>query len=399
MRVLPLIFSVSLVVAGAPFAVSSAALAEDAAAATPAPVSLPAITVIPVAKTMLTDRVLASGLVGPVETVLVQPQIEGQAIERINVEIGDTVSAGQVLAVLSNSSLTLQKSQLTASRAAAEATIAQAEAQVIEAQTSAAEVVRVRDRTLALAQQGTTSRAAADTASANATSAAAQVTVAAQGLVAAQAQLTLVDAQIANIDLSLQRTAVKAPVAGEVVERNAMIGAIASGNGTPMFTLVRDGLLELNADVAEQDILRLAAGQTVLLHAVGLTAPLTGKVRLVEPTVDTDTRLGRVRITIDNSAQVRSGMFADAEILVSQKETLALPLSAIGGGSTGTSALKVVNGVVTQTPVTTGIRDGGLIEITSGLAVGDLAVMKAGAFVRDGDHINPVQADTAAMSN
>ena len=374
-------------------------LAQDAAPAAPATVVLPAITVSTVVMDTLTDRVLAAGLVGPVERVLVQPQIEGQAIDAIEVEVGDRVTKGQVLARLSGTSLGLQKSQLIASRASAEATIAQGEAQLIEAGSAADEAVRVRGRTLALAEAGSGARAAADTASANATAAAAKVTVASQGLVAAQAQLTLVDAQIANVDLNLERTLVTAPVAGEIIDRNAMVGAIASGAGAPMFTVIRDGLLELNADVAEQDILRLAKGQKVVLRAVGLPTVLTGTVRLVEPTVDELTRLGRVRITIDESGKVRSGMFADADIMIEQKQALAVPISAVGGGAAGSTVLRVRDGVAETVDIVTGIRDGGLIEVVGGLAEGDLVVTKAGAFVRSGDHINPVMADAAAISN
>ena len=391
MRVLPHILALAL--SAAPFAV----FAEDPAPA--APVSLPAITVTSVVKQPLSDVVVASGLVGAVEQVLVQPQIDGQAIEALEVEVGDKVVAGQVLARLSDTSLALQKSQLEASRASALASIAQGEAQLIEAQTTADESARISIRTKALTAAGTSSKSAADTAQANSTATAARVTVASQGLVAAQAQLTLVDAQIANLDLSLQRTSVKAPVSGEVVERNAMIGAIASGNGAAMFTIVRDGQLELRADVAEQDILRLAPGQTATLVSVGLAKPLTGTVRLVEPSVDTVTRLGRVRITLDDSEQVRTGMFAEAMILVAARETLAVPVSAVGGGQGGATALKVTDGKVTLTQITTGIRDAGMVEILSGLAEGDSVVAKAGAFVRDGDRINPVQAVAAAMSN
>ncbi len=389
-----------------PLALIAALVANGAAAEATAispveksTVSLPAITVSKVTRLPMNDVVAASGLIGAVEQVLVQPQIEGQAIDAIEVEIGDTVAAGQVLARLSDTSLTLQKSQLLASLASANATIAQAEAQLIEAKTAADEAVRVKNRTLALTAAGTTSKSAADTATANATSTLARVTVATQGLVAAQAQLTLVDAQVANIDLSLKRTLVTAPVAGEVVERNAMVGAIASGGGQPMFMIVRDGLLELRADVAEQDILKLQAGQKASLSVVGLAETLTGTVWLVEPTVDATTRLGRVRISIDESDRVRSGMFADARILVQSREALAVPVSAVGGSGSETRALKVSGDTVKATMITTGIRDGGLIEVMSGLAEGDLIVTKAGAFVRDGDHINPIMADAAKMSN
>ena len=389
MRLLSLFLSLALT------ATPLMVLAETTAPTPEATVSLPAITVSKVKNHMLSDLVFASGLVNAVEQVQVQPQIEGQAIQSIEVEVGDWVKAGQVLARLSDTSLSLQRSQLEASRASALAAIAQGEASLIEAQSTADEAERISLRTKALASNGTSSKSSVDTTAANATSAAARVTVASQGLVAASAQLNLVDAQIANLDLNLQRTSITAPVDGEVVQRNAMVGAIASGNGAAMFTIVRNGQLELRADVAEQDVLRLAVGQTVILTSPGMHDPLQGKVSLVEPTVDATTRLGRVRVTFEQSDKVRSGMFADARILVAQRDTLAVPVSAIGGSDAGATALQVTDGVVTLRQVVTGIRDSGMVEVLEGLQAGDMVVAKAGAFVRDGDHINPVLAEAA----
>ncbi|TKA93968.1 HlyD family efflux transporter periplasmic adaptor subunit, partial [Cereibacter changlensis] len=125
-----------------------------------------------------------------------------------------------------------------------------------------------------LSQIRAASQAAADTAQAAAISANARVMVAVQTLEAARAQLSLVEAQLENVELQLARTNVVAPVAGEIVQRNAQVGAIASASGTPMFSLMRDAALELRADVAEGDLLRLKAGQGVRITTVGGAAPL-----------------------------------------------------------------------------------------------------------------------------
>ena len=384
----------ALLLASALIATLSAPLhAADEAMPEQTPI-LPAITVSPVETRLLKDRVIVSGLVNPVEQVQVAPLIEGQPIETLLADVGDWVVEGQVLATLSKTTLELQKSQYIASLASAGATIAQAEAQLLEARAASDEAQRVNERTAALKAQGTASQAAADQASANAIAATARVTVATQSLEAARAQLALVQAQLANIELQLSRTDVKAPVAGEITRRNAVIGSIASGASQPMFTLIRDGALELSGDVAEIDLIRLAPGQTVTMVAVGTPDRLTGTVRLVEPTIDTTTRLGRARITIDDPANVRAGMFMDAEILVVERETLAVPVTAVGANASGSTVMKIVDGSVTRTSVKTGIRDGGWIEIIEGLSPGDTVVTKAGAFVRDGDKINPVPAAT-----
>lgn len=373
-----------------------AALAEGTAeAATPAPAPaaaevLPAITVSTVGTRELTDVVLASGLISAVEEVQVAPLIEGQQIEAILADVGDRVTEGQVLARLSTSTLELQKSQLAAQVAAAKAQVAQAEAALIEARASSDEAGRVNDRTKALRAQGTASQAAADQAQAAATSAEAGVLVAQQQLESAHASQTLAEAQAANIDLQLARTEVKAPVSGEITARNAKIGAIASASGQPMFTLVRDGALELRADVAERDVLRLAAGQSATLKLAGSDKPLTGTVRLVEPVIDTTTRLGRARIALPEGSPVRAGMFAEATILITRREAVAVPVTAVGSANGETTVMRVSDGIVSRVEIETGIRDGGWVEVLSGLTPGDIVVTKAGAFVRPGDRINPV---------
>ncbi|MDO9523944.1 MAG: efflux RND transporter periplasmic adaptor subunit [Gemmobacter sp.] len=364
--------------------------------ATPPPVvtapALPAITVSDVAPRILRDRVMASGLVGPVEKVNVSPLIEGQPIEQLLVDVGDAVEAGQVLARLSDSSLTLQKSQFNASLSAARATVAQAEAQVLEAVASSDEASRVSARLSQLREQGSVSQAQSDQAQATATASLARVAAARQSIQAALAQVALVEAQSANIDLQLSRTEVKAPVAGKIMQRNAVMGAIASAASGPMFTIIRDNALEVAGDVAERDLMRLAPGQVVALRTVGDAGTLTGTVRLVEPSIDVATRLGRVRITINESDKVVSGMFIEAEIMVAEHDALAVPVSAVGSSDDGATVMKVTDGTVMRVSVQTGIREAGWVEITQGLESGDTIVTKAGAFVRNGDRINPVPA-------
>lgn len=369
--------------------------AEEAAAAesvAPAPASsLPAITVSEVTQRRLTDRIIASGLVAAVEEVQVAPLVEGQPLDQLLVDVGDMVAEGQTLAVLSKTTLDLQRTEAAASLAAAKSTIAQAEAQLVEAEAARDEAQRVADRTAKLREQGTAAPAQADTASANAVSANARVMVATQGLEAARAQLALAEARLENVDLNLSRTEVKSPVAGKIVARNAKIGAIATAAGQPMFVITRDAALELRADVAETDVLRLAPSQKANLRAVGMSDALTGTVRLVEPAIDPVTRLGRARISVDVPGEtLRTGMFVEAEILVAERDSLAVPVTAIGSSPDGNTVMRVRDGVVERVLVKTGIRDGGWVEVTEGLDAGDSVVTKAGAFVRAGDRINPV---------
>jgi HlyD family secretion protein len=346
-----------------PVLADTAVTTQQAAAAE---IVLPAISVTAVTPRKLEDHVLASGLITPVEQVSVVPLIEGQPIESLAADVGDMVTAGQVLATLSTATLTITQSQLQAALASA--------------QSSAAEAAKTADRTKALFAQGSTSSAANDQAQSS--------------LIAARAQVTSMQAQLDTLTLQLSRTQVIAPVAGLITARNAQIGSIASAQGTPLFTLNRDNALELRADVAEGDMPKVAAGQTATITLAAAIPPLTGTIRLVEPDVDVTTRLGRARIAVTNPELVRSGMYAEANILVASRDGLALPVTALGSKGTESTVMLVKDGVVHRVTVTTGIRDGGWIEILTGLAAGDTVVAKAGAFVNDGDKINPVPAAT-----
>lgn len=369
--------------------------AEEAAAPAPAAQQLPAIVVIKATEDKLTGKIVASGSIRPVNEVLVQPQVEGLSIRELKADVGDRVKEGDVLAVLNDDALLLSKSQLTATRAKAEAGVMQVKAQLAEAEASATEARRQADRARTLSGKGTISSAQADQLEAAAVGAEARVTSARQGIGVSEAELKVIDAQIADIDLKLARTNVKAPVSGLISVRNARVGAIASGAGQPLFTIEQDGALELVADVAESDILPMQNGQKAVIVLAGSRSQVTGTVRLVSPTIDPQTRLGTVHVAIDDDAQARSGMYGSASIIIAEETGVALPLTAITTAEGATTVRKVENGVVRLVEVETGIQDGDRIQIRKGLKAGDEVVAKAGAYVRDGDRIQPVRSQTA----
>lgn len=373
------------------------ATAEDVTANQPKQV-LPSIVVTEVQTRTIVDRVVATGTIKAVEEIYVQPQVEGLSIRTLGADVGDRVDAGSVLARLADDSLLLQKSQLAATKAKAEAALAQYKVQLTDAQSGAAEADRQYKRAATLGKSGTLANSQVEQAETAATSARAKVASTEQAIAIAEADIKVVESQVADIDLKLARTDVRAPVGGLIASRNAKVGAIASGGGQPLFTLIRDGEIELVADVSETEILRMREGQKAEIAVAGGTTKLSGTIRLISPVVDEQTRLGAVHIAIDEDDKARVGMFARADIVIATAEGLALPLSAITTGKDGATTRLVSDNVVKQVTIETGIQDGAYIQVTSGLKAGDVVVAKAGAFVRDGDRINPVR-DDAAVSN
>ncbi|MBB3451908.1 HlyD family secretion protein [Rhizobium sp. BK313] len=367
-----------------------AALAEEPVVTAPKQ-NLPAIVVTQAVTRKLTDKVVATGTVKAVEEVYIQPQVDGLSIRSLNADVGDKVEANSTLATLNDDALVLQKSQMEATKAKGQATLAQLRAQLTEAHANAEEAELQRVRAVAMGAKGTVSTSSVEQANAAAAANKARVASAEQAIAVAEADLKVIDSQIADTDLKLARTGVRTPVAGTVASRNARMGAIANGNGDPLFTIIRDSDLELVVDVSESDITKITLGQKALISLSGSREKLTGSVRLVAPIVDAVTRLGAVHISIDDDQKARAGMYGSAEIIVRETQGVSLPLTAVNSDENGSSARKVEGGVVKFVNVQTGIQDGAYVEIVNGLKDGDEVVAKAGAYVRDGDHITPVK--------
>lgn len=385
----------ALILAASVFAAQSAVTlaAENAATPTttePTETSLPAIRVTDAQMRKLVDRVIVTGTVEAVEEVYVAPQVEGLRIETLKADVGDVVEAGMVLATLADDTLVLQKSQLQANRAKVEAVGFQLEAQVVEAEANEAEAIRQAERAEGLVRRKAVAVGEAERLRATAAASTARVNSAKQAIKANNADLKVIDAQIDDVDLRLARTEIKTTVAGVVSERSAKIGAIAAGAGNPLFTLIRDNAVELKGDVAEGDLLKLKPGQAVRMTLAGTSTEVEGKVRTIDPIIDAVTRLGTVKISISDPGVARIGMYASAEVIVSEREVLTLPLTSVTSEDGGMVVRKVVDGVVTMTKVATGVQDGDFIEISDGLKPKDIVVEKAGAYVRNGDRISPV---------
>ena len=386
------------VLATAAFFLSTSVAFAQETAATTIEQNLPAIVVTTVKPRDLVDRVVATGTIRATEEVYVQPQVEGLQIKSLEADVGDRVEAGSVVARLSDDTLLLQKSQLLANRAKAEAALAQYRAQATEAAANLREAQRQFERASRLAETGSVSTSQREQAETSLASATARQETANQSITVAEADIKVIDSQVDDIDLRLARTEIKAPVSGIVSARNARIGAIASGGGQPLFTIIRDGEIELVADVTESSILRLKEGQQAVIEIAGTDQSLTGTIRLVSPVIDPVTRLGSVHIAIDDDAAARAGMYGSAAIKVDEANSIALPLTAVTSNRNGSTVRVVNDGTVRLVDIETGIQDGAFVQVTGGLKEGDKVVAKAGVFVRDGDRIRPVD-DDSSVSN
>lgn len=191
---------------------------------------------------------------------------------------------------------------------------------------------------------------------------------------------------------------VRAPVAGVIVRSSAAVGMPASARQGPLFAIVAGGDIDLQADVPIDDLAKLRVGQPVLVKPLGLPE-IAGKVRKIETGTSPSTQLGRVRIGLGPGYDLRVGTFARGVVSLGERCGVGVPYSAVSYEAEGT-IVRVVNGDrVEARPVEVGLLAGDDAEILSGLSESDTVVTRAGAFVREGDRVNPIPVDRKAGGN
>lgn len=364
----------------------------------PAPAAqAPAVTVTAARYESFTDTVMVTGSLVAREEVLVGPEIDGLRIIELLAEEGDEVKKGQTLARLSHDALEAQLAQNAAAIARASAGVEQARLTITDVEAQESQASADFDRADKLRQSGNTSEAVFGQRQAAARSVKARLASAKRGLTFAEAEKTQLQAQRRELEIRMEQTEIKAPAAGVVSRRAARLGALASGAGEPLFRIVARGEIELDGEVAEAHLPRLAGGMTARVEISGL-GERTGRIRLIMPEVEKATRLGRVRIFLGADRSLHIGGFARAVIETASSKGIAVPAGAVLYGSEGPLVQVVRDERVESRLVRTGLSSSETVEIRSGLAEGETVVARAGAFLRDGDAVRPVMLGQTTLS-
>ena len=351
----------------------------------------PSVTVASVTRTELRETKIATGSFVARDEVMVSPEVDGLTIVEILAEEGDKVTAGQVLARLNREQLDVQLVQNGAQINRAEAAIAQAKASIAEATSARTLAEQQLQRTRQLQQSGAATADALDQRTNAARASAARLDSATNALALSEADLALARAQRRDIELRIARTEIKAKVGGTISRRNARLGALAAAAGEPLFRIIAESEVELEADVPEATLARMRPGQPASIEAAGFIDPLAGRVRLVAPEVNRTNRLGRIRVTLAGAERPPLGAFGRATVEVARVTALSVPLSAVMFSETPVVQV-VKDGIVETRKVVVGLRVQGRVEIREGLAEGEQVVSVSGSFVRHGDRVAPVLA-------
>ena len=335
----------------------SAAITEKAKP-TPVATVKPALTVT-ITRPSTADLPItlsANGNIVAWQEASVGAEANGLRLTEVRVNVGDEVKQGQVLAKFAAETI--------------QADVAQARASLAEAVANAQESAANGDRARRLQPTGAIS--------------AQQIN---QYLTAEQAGKARVQAARATLhaqQLRMQHTQVIAPDSGVISVRMATVGAVV-GTGTELFRMIRQGRLEWRAEVMSEELGRIAPGAMATLTAAN-GRKIQGKVRMVAPTVDPQTRAALVYVDLPKDSGAKAGMFATGQFELGSSDALTVPQQAVvmRDGFTFVFGMNADRRVA-QIKVATGRRLGDRVEITSGVTPDTVIVASGAGFLNDGD--------------
>jgi HlyD family secretion protein len=372
--------SALVLVLGLALAVAACKSPEATAQATPAETAAPPVDVPVVTASVgsIEASLEISGTLAPRSRVPVKPRLPG-TLERVLVDIGDAVTAGQTVA-------TMDRREIDAQVDAAIAAVSVAKASLENAEAALANAVLEYDRAQVLFDKGALPRQRLDSAQTARRAGTAQRDLAAANLAQAEAAL--------RRSREVQRdTTITAPVTGFIVERNYDPGAIPGDKPVVVVADLRQ--MKLEAGVSELEAGRLRVGMKARVEAQAKPGEtFEGELAAIAPEVDERNRHFRIEVRVPNDRkQLLSGMYATARVVESTKaDAVLLPRTAVTNRDGKRMALKVADGVVMPVAVTEGVNDGINVQILSGLAAGDTVVADARRQVTAGARVRAVAA-------
>ncbi len=308
----------------------------------------------------LPQTLAANGDIAAWQEASIGSEANGLRLTEVLVNVGDSVRAGQVLARFSEDTV--------------QADLAQARAALLEAQATLAEAASNAERARTLSNTG-----ALSTQQINQYQTAEQT---------AKARVAAAEAALAAQKLRLKFTQLLAPDDGVISARTATVGAVVA-NGTELFRMIRKGRLEWRAEVTASELARIRTGTAVTLQAANGTR-LTGKVRMIGPTVNPQNRSALVYVDLApapaGEAAAKAGMFARGEFALGSGQGLTVPQQAVVVRD-GFSYVFRVNpdGRVSQLKVKTGRYLQDRVEVVDGVSLDAELVVAGAGFLNDGD--------------
>jgi len=367
------------------------------------PVQVAAVTRQP-----MTYSLVANGDISPLFQVDLSPKVSGY-LEKISVQIGDSVKQGQVIAQIDRAEFVQKVKEIEAKLAQAKAAadeveagtrsedIRQAEEAVKQAQSRFDNAKTTRQRMEALYSREIISKKDFDNADTECAVCEAQLSSSQEKLKqlkegarpevreGSRAKVKEMEAILAQEQIRLQNTQIIAPFAGEIVRRNVDSGALVSPS-TALVTLVHLETLKVVANVLEKDVSLVNLGMKAkILTEAYPGKPFEGTVVRINKALDLATRTLPAEINVPNPGHLlKPGMFAKIEMILKEKpNSLTVPRDAVLKEEGKEFVFAVEGNQAFRKPVVTGIEREDLIEIVEGVKDGDKIVVRGQESLKD----------------
>jgi len=321
------------------------------------------------------------------ERVVVRTRVTGY-LGKYDLDMGDRVTAGQVIAVVDTPEVLTRVVGIEATRKEYRAAVRVARAAKRLKTLKARRLAQLakRDPRLVAGQKVDEARLAADLADAE--------------IGAAQARLSSLDALEKQLEARLAFREITAPISGVVTRRFVDGGALVSpdlGAGDDAGAIIEIASLDrlrIRVPVPERDARFVKAGKTRLRLTVP-QADVAGRevtVTRVRGDIDARSRTLTAEVTVDQPGAMMSGMLGTAELVAERRlGALVVPATALGVTGGKSHVFVVRNGDASLRRVTVGIDDGQTAEITDGLKSTDQVVIHAQVPLNDGDPVSVVE--------
>ncbi len=333
---------------------------QQAALKVPVSLELAASDLVNVRTLDMTRTLPMSGQVKAVSSAFVKAKVAGE-IQGLTVREGDMVQAGQVLARVDTTEYQARTRQ------------AQQQAESAKAQVDIAR--RSFENNRKLVDRGFISQTALESSS--------------DSLASAEASYRAAVAAVDVAAKSLEDTALRAPITGQISQRLAQPGERVAIDGK-VLEIVDLRRLEVEASVAAADSLGIQPGQSASLSVEGSRQPFAARVARINPSAVAGSRSVLVYLSLDKPEGLRQGLFAQGALALGSKRALALPVSAVRTDKPQPYVQWVREGKVAHQTVTLGERgdaDGVAVVEVSGIAEGTTVLSGSTGALHEGTAI------------
>jgi RND family efflux transporter MFP subunit len=360
--------------------------------------------VVKVKRTPLSNTLSIAGEFLPYQEVELHAKVTGY-IRNINVDIGDRVHKGQVLANLEVPELVAQEQAASAGVRHSQEEISRAENEVVRAESdhAALHAAATRLKQASEARPGLIAEQELDDATAKDRSSQAQVDAAKSALSASRQQLQVSQADQQHYAAMSDYSRITAPFGGVVTWRYADTGSLiqagtSNSNSMPVVKLSQVDVLRLRLPVPESLAASVHDGEPADIRVKATNRRFSGKIMRFTDSLDRSTRTMQVEVDVPNhDYKLTPGMYADVSLQVeNEPNALTIPLQAISRGADKTTVLLVNSqNHVEEREIRTGIEGPDRIQILSGLNEGDRVIAGNLGKYRAGQHVDPVASSMA----